>query len=96
MSRAKITALRPGGAWTPCSAPLHPPAQGEDGRGEEGGEREQPSQAVRGEQGGLRGGCPCPGHSFLSPCALLQAAVQRAEHLEALLEQQRQQLLAAK
>lgn len=48
--------------------------------------------------GGLPLPCCCslaPG-TAPQPCALLQAAVQRAEHLEALLEQQRQQLLAAK
>lgn len=42
---------------------------------------------------------PLPGaswHSRLPPRALLQAAVQRADRLESLLEQQRQQLLATK
>lgn len=41
-------------------------------------------------------GCgSAPGRSQLSlSCALLQAAVQRADRLEALLEQQRKQLLA--
>lgn len=37
-------------SWALGSASPHLPAQGEDGRGEEGGEREQPSEAVRGEQ----------------------------------------------
>lgn len=82
-------------SWVLDSASPHLPAQGEDSRGEEGGEREQPSEAIRGE----RVASPAlpvalPGHS--SPCAVPQAAVQRADHLEALLEQQRRQLLAAK
>ena len=56
-------------------------------------------------EGGAAGpGPPCPsgcgsarGRSELSlSCALLQAAVQRADRLEALLEQQRKQLLATK
>lgn len=57
---------------------------------------------VHGPAGGVEGSAVpsptvplTPVLSFL-PRALLQAAVKRADHLEALLEQQRRQLLAAK
>lgn len=76
-----------------CSAPPYP-CQGEGSSAEEGGEHEQPAEAVRGERGlpGPALAVPVWGTvSSLCPvlCSL-QAAVQRANLLESLLEQQRQ------
>lgn len=70
------------------------PCQGEGSSAEEGGEHEQPAEAVRGERGlpGPALAVPVWGTvSSLCPvlCSL-QAAVQRANLLESLLEQQRQ------